>query len=59
MLDSLYGLSEWQVVLIRVQPNDLLWETCMLVKAFWMVTHATFPDFSGILVFENFLNGPI
>ena len=31
----------------------------VLVKAFWMVKHVTFPDFSGILVFGNFVKGPI
>ena len=41
-----YGLSEWQVVLIRVKTNGLLWKTCVLVKAFWMVKkHVTFPGF--------------
>ena len=31
----------------------------VLVKAFWMVKHVTFPDFSGILVFEKFLKDPM
>ena len=57
--NSYYGLPEWQIVLSRVQSNGLLWKTCVLVKAFWMVKHVTFPDFSGILVFGNFVKGPI
>ena len=52
-------LFEWQIVLIRAQSNCLPWTTCVFLKAFWMVKHVTFRDFSAILVFENFLKGPI
>ena len=47
-------MPESQVVLIRVKSSALLWKTFMLIKAFWMVKHVTFPDFSG-----NFQKGPI
>ena len=47
------------MVLIRVQLNGLLWKTCELEKVNWMVKHMNFPDFSGILVFWNFLNDSI
>ena len=57
--NSYYGLSEWQAVLIRVQSIGLLWKPCVLVKAFWVVKHVTFPVFSGVLVFGNLLKGPI
>ena len=52
----LFWLFEWQIVLIRVQSNGLQWKTCVYLKAFRMVKHVTFQDFSGILVFENFLS---
>ena len=45
--------------LIRVHSNGLRWKTCVLLKAFLKVKHVTVADFSGILVFENFLEGPI
>ena len=45
--------------LIRVHSNGLRWKICVLLKAFLKVKHVTVADFSGILVFENFLEGPI
>ena len=52
-------LLEWQIVLIWVQFNSLRWKTCIFLKAFRMANHVIFSDFSGILLFENFLKGPI
>ena len=35
------------------------WKPWMFLKAFRMAKYVTFPYFSGILVFKNFLKGPI
>ena len=43
----------------RCFKNGLLWKICVLLKAFWMVKHVAFPDFSGNPVFWNLLKGPI
>ena len=52
-------LFEWEIVLIWIHSNSLHWKTFPFLKAFRMVKHVPFPDFSGILVFQNFIKGPI
>ena len=55
----LTALVVWVIiVLIRVQSYGLWWKASAFLKALWL-TRVTFPDFTGIPVFENFLKGTI